>query len=230
MPLPKPIQAAREEGLAFLPPLQAAISTLKVVDEDSYLVADAMLGKIQHARKRWAARIGKIIDPMWEALKSGRELKNEVDKPLEQLELSVKSAMKTFKLNEQRQIQAALDEEARLRDLAAQKERLETVAKTQPMKERLRQARESLEEQAEEQVAKQTPVLAMSSSPRTVRKWRITNRTAFLLGVINGIIPPQMVEVNTVEVNRLHRQSLLQDQVEAWPGVEGYDDVVIAGR
>lgn len=250
MPIPKPILAAKEEGLALLPPLQAAIATLAVVDEDSYLVADAMLGKIQQARKRWSARIGKIIDPLWEALKSGRELKNEVDKPLEALELGVKDAMRTFKLAEQKRIQAALDEEARLRDLAEQKERLEAAAKTQPMKDRLRQAREDLEAKAEEAVEKQSPVLAISSSTRTVRKWRFRDDGSTgeeVSGLPNGFREFVIAAAEQIQQpagryrnlpplyefllpNSPHFRKYELNQIETWPGVEGYDDVIISGR
>lgn len=230
MPLPQSVQVAKEEGLALLPPLQSAVVTLRVTDEDSYLVADAMLGKIQQARKRWSARIGKIIDPLWEALKSGRELKNEIDKPLETLETQVKHSMRTFKLEEARRIQAAKDETDRLLAEAAQKERLESAAKTQPMKERLKARRLELEAQAETVAEQQAPVLAQSSSSRTVKKWRVIDAKVFALAFAHGKVPGDVLSVDQVAVNRYFKREGGAEAVAEWPGVEVYDDVIIAGR
>lgn len=230
MALSPSIQKARDEGLALIDPLQTAVAEMTITTEDEYLVADAMLGRIQAARKRWSARIGKIIDPLWEALKSGRELKNEVDKPLETLEGQVKASMRTFKLAEARRIQAAADEEARLRDEAAEKERAEDAAKTAPMKARLAQAREKLEAKAEEKAEEQAPVIASASTTRMTTKWRVLDQTAFIRGVLDQKIPGMALAINQVGVNQIFKAKGGHDIVRAWPGVEVYDDIDIVGR
>lgn len=230
MALPPSIQKARDEGLSLIDPLQAAVAELAITTEDEYLVADAMLGRIQAARKRWSARIGKIIDPLWEALKSGRELKNEVDKPLEVLEGKVKGAMKAFKLEEAKRIQAAAEEEERLREEAAAKERAEEAAKTQPMKARLALARQKLEDKAEAAAEAQTPVIAAASTTRMTKKWRIIDQDAFLMGVALKKIPAMALTVNTVGVNQIFKQPGGHAIVAKFPGVEVYDDIDVVGR
>lgn len=230
MALSPSIQKARTEGLALIDPLQTAVTDMTITNEDQYLVADAMLGRIQAARKRWTARIGLIIDPLWEALKSGRELKNEVDKPLEVLEGQVKQAMKTFKLEEQRQIQAAKDEEDRLRNEAARKEQAATVAKTAPMKARLEQARQQLEDKADDASAKQIPVAANASSTRATKKWRVTSGKKLILAIAAGVVPEMAVSINTVGINQLFRAKGGPDALAEWPGIEVYDDIDIVGR
>lgn len=228
MALSPSIQKAKDDGLALIDPLRAEVEGMVIATEDQYLVADAMLGKIQAARKRWTARIGKIIDPLWEALKSGRELKNEVDKPLEALEGHVKQAMRTFKLAEQRRIQAAADEEARLRDEAAAKEHAEEAAKTAPMKARLAAKRMELETQADAASEAQTPVIANASSTRKVKKWRVIDQSAFIIGVVERKIPAMALSIDTVSMNRLFRAD--PEAVAAYPGCEVYDDIDIVGR
>lgn len=230
MALSPSIQKARDEGLSLIDPLRAAVAEMHITTEDEYLVADAMLGRIQAARKRWSARIGLIIDPLWEALKSGRELKNEVDKPLEEFEGKVKVAMKSFKLEEQRQIQAAKDEEDRLRQEAEQKEQAAAAAKTVPMKERLNEARRKMEDKADDASAKQIPVAANASATRMSKKWRVTDADAFIKGVSLGVIPQMALSVNTVGVNGIFKAKGGHEVVAAWPGVEVYDDIDIVGR
>ncbi len=230
MALSPSIQKAKTEGLALIDPLREAVTAMVITTEDDYLVADAMLGRIQAARKRWTARIGLIIDPLWEALKSGRELKNEVDKPLETLEGQVKAAMKSFKLEEQRQIQAARDEEDRLRREADQKDIAVTQAKTAPMKARLELARQQLEDKADDASAKQIPVAANASATRASKKWRVVDQAAFIKGLASGKIPAMAITINTVGINQIFKQQGGHDIVAAYPGIEVFDDIDIVGR
>lgn len=241
MALSAPIQKARDEGLSLIDPLQSAVMELTFspldIDvmsneklEDNYLVLDAMLGRIQAARKRWSARIGKIIDPLWEALQSGRGLKNEVDKPLEVLEVQVKGVMKSLKIEERRRITAAAEEEDRLRNEAAEQEARELAAKTPQMKARLAAKRQELETKADTQSEAQIPVMAGASTTRTVKKWRVIDQAAFIKGLAAGKIPAMAITVNTVGINQIFKSVGGHDAVAAYPGVEVYDDIDIVGR
>lgn len=121
-------------------PTIARAKALAVEDAQSYAVADSFLSRLVDARKMAKARIGRILDPIKEALKEAQGLFKEIDSPLEQAEIVVRTRMRDFKLEEARQ--ARIEEEKReaaaeeLRRQAAAKALAEAKAKTAQMKEK----------------------------------------------------------------------------------------------
>lgn len=151
------------------------------------------------------------------------------------------------------------DEAARkLREDAAKKLIAETAAKTPQMKAKLAEARANLETQAqiiELPSRETTPIRGVSSTVRTVPKVRIKDVAAFLAGLASyapvagvykmGTPPLTLLTVHTMRTGEQVREGSALDKMEAemakifstqpgvvasWPGVELFDDVIIAGR
>lgn len=228
------VSKVREEGLALLPPLQSSVQGLAVVDAESYLVADTMLGKIQTARKSWTARMERIIRPIRSGLDELYAFNREVDKPLGQLEDAVKAKMKAFKTEELRQLRAAEEARAaeveRLRREAEAKAERESSARTAQMREKLAKARSVLEAQATEieQEERPEPVQGASSGVRVPKKMRVIDVKEFCAGVADGTIPVVCVTAHVAEINRQYRMQ--PATVSVWPGCEEYEDLQIVGR
>lgn len=159
-------------------------------------------------------------------------------------------------IREARQLQ---DEAARkLREDAEKKRVQEEAARTPQMKAKLAQARADLETQAqivEMPTQATTPVKAVSSTVRTVQKVRVHDVDAFLsalahynpvAGVYKMKLPPMsLITLHTQRTGEQVAEGSALDKIEAeiskifstqpgvvtsWPGVELYDDVIIAGR
>lgn len=227
---------AQREGLALLTPLQQEIEGLSIQTADDYLIADGYLGRVCEARKRWASKLAPILDPLAasmrlakQAMEGAKGLLNEVDKPLEQLELRLRAGMKTFKVEEQRQLQEARQEQERLQREIELKAQQEAAARTAPQRARIAQQRETLEQLAVS-VEEETPlaVTGEQSKTRGKRAWRIKDLPAFLRSVASGELESDCVLVNTVVMNRYFKEH--GEDMAAWPGVELFDDVIIVKR
>lgn len=225
--------AIKQAGTALLLPLQGTVQTLLVRTEDEYQGADQVLGRIRQARKTWADKMEPIIRPIRQGLDNLYALNREVDKPLELMEGKVKGAMQEFKrlelaaIREQQRLREA--ETARLQAEAEAKIRAAETARTPQMQGKLQAQAARASEQAEmvAQMAAPAPVRAVSSSTRTVTRYRV-NMAQLIKGIVDGYVPPQAVELST----RYLDQQLKDDPegLKAWPGVDVYEDVQIVGR
>src|SRR5690348_7955651 len=176
-------------------PIIARAKALAVADAQSYAVADSFLSRLVDARKMAKARIGRILDPIKEALKEAQGLFKEIDSPLEQAEIVVRTRMRDFKLEEARQ--ARLEEEKReaaaeeLRRQAAAKALAEAKAKTAQMKEKLAAQRAELESKADVAAAAPMPVMvkAAGSTTRTVKVPQVRDLKALLGGLYADKVP-----------------------------------------
>lgn len=222
----------------LIPTLKTEVNDLVVEDDASYQYADELLERIRQPRKLWKGIWTRIQEKTIKPIRAGLDelyaLDRDVDRPLEALETSVKAKMRDFKLEEQRQLQAeqaARDrEQQRLLNEARKKEEAEQNARTAAMREKLRLQREALEAQAaevEEQAAPE-PVTAVHSAPRTKRAWRLKSIEDFCVGVAEGSIPAECIALVTPIINRYYKDN--PEAVESWPGLEGFDDIQIAGR
>jgi hypothetical protein len=245
----------RAQGLQLLTPLTQGVNTLRVITATDYLDADEWLGRVRNARAKWKAMLDPISAPIarmkadLKLAETGvKRLNAEVDEPLATLELRVKDAMRQFKLEEQRQLQAAREQEEREeRERQRQLEevrRKEEAAKTAPMRAKLADARAKLEaeqEAAATEVVDLNPIVkGASSSVRTSRKPRITDLGAFISAIADyapqaGIYrmgqPP--LSMLTPEMFQSALTAMWRAQpgvVESWPGVEVIEDITIAGR
>lgn len=227
----------KEAGLALLPPIQKALSSLGAIEnEEDYLAADAKLGMIRNARLVWQAKISPILTPLKEAkrqldlsMKGVKELNEEIDGRLQLCETEVKNKMRDFKLLEAQKKRDAEAEAERLRQeairLAEEAESKRGIARNKL----LAKAEEATSAALEVQLYGITPdVKGSASSVREARKWRVKDMKAVLRGVLSGEIPPDVIVTDDTAIRRYWRED--SAVVEAWPGFEGYDEITIARR
>lgn len=226
----------KREGLARLTPLEADVLQLKLRTDDDYDKADTLLSDIRRARRDWAGKIDPILDPLSLATRNLQALNREVDRPLETLEATVKGKMKAFKQEESRRLQEAEHErqeaqrqtQRRLDEAAA----ILDAAKTKPFKARMEAKVQAIETELAviEEAPRVQQVKAVSSTARTVKRWRIADLAAILQGVLDGSIPDDIMVVASTAVERNFKGEAGKALVASWPGFEVYDDVIIAGR
>ena len=215
-------------------PIIARAKALAVEDAQSYAVADSFLSRLVDARKMAKARIGRILDPIKEALKEAQGLFKEIDSPLEQAEIVVRTRMRDFKLEEARQ--ARLEEEKReaaaeeLRRQAAAKALAESKAKTAQMKEKLAAQRAELESKADVAAAAPMPVMvkAAGSTTRTVKVPQVRDLKALLGGLYADKVPSEIIEINLTTIRRFYKEQ--PAWVATLPGIEMVDDIQIVKR
>lgn len=235
MATPNPQLKARTEGLSLLQPLQPLVSALTVDDDESYLEADGLLGRIRSARGLWKVKMDPILTPakvtVYEAKKTldaAKALFNEVDNPMLELESVVKATMRDFKLREaahQRLLEEqAAAEQRRFAAMAEEKRLKEEQATTAQMRARLATQRADLLAMAGavKEEAKAAPqVKGTSSAARRVQKWRVVDKAA----VVKKLIELEMWGHLTLDLS-----TLTIPQIQQLPGIEVYTDITIAGR
>jgi hypothetical protein len=215
-------------------PLAQAVQELTVTNDEEYQAADALLGSVRGARRQWASMFKPVHEPLKLAKANADKLNRDIDGPMETMETAIKRVMADYSLEKERRIaeqKRLADEEAeRLRKKLEEATNKELAAKTAPMRERLRVARETLETQVVEQAEEteetlERPVEAEHSRTRKVRKWRLVDLEAYAKVTRNYVI------LDTAAVTRDLRSGLITlDDIAGWPGFEVYEDVVIASR
>lgn len=204
--------------------------------------------------------IDKAITELKNSLVGIKALDAEVDGPLEMLQEKVRRAMTSYKIEEARQIQAAKEEQEvearRLRAEADRKAAQAASAKTPQMKAKLEQARADLEVHANTvQANTPTPVQGASSSTRSVQKVRIIDPVAFVAalkaytpraGIYELGHPPLTIlthktlrtgemreEDSPLDAMRSEVSKIFSSQpgvVATWPGIQIFDDIIIASH
>lgn len=240
---PKVILADKKEGLAQIEPLQLAMAKIQTITTPAqYQAADAVLGKVITARKWWKAKMygDKTAPGPIPAIKSGLDmlyaLNREVDNPLDAMETGLKARMKAFKQLELDQQRAADAEKAeREQEAIEELERAaaaEAKAKTPTQKAAAAEAVEEAEAAyIETQTTQFVPVQGSSSSTRIPKKPIIKTTAdlmAFCLGIAEGDIPSELIEVKQGMLNKLYKDD--PETVAAFPGVTIIDDIQIVGR
>jgi chromosome condensin MukBEF ATPase and DNA-binding subunit MukB len=217
------------KGSALLTPLETEVAKLVVSTAKEYAEADVLLGDIRHARAKWKASIEPILQPLREAKTAADALNRKVDRPLEQLEQSVKEVMGEFKQKELRQLQKVQAEADTLRRQAEELAARESATRSRQTREKLALEQEKLETKIEKKLEQAPPVVKSSHSvAKTVKRWRITDTSKVLTGVLRGIIPPEVLAIDPGVVLCYFRED--PTSVATWPGFELYDDIQIAGR
>jgi hypothetical protein len=226
-----------DDVVAVLPTLQQAVSTLVITNEQDYLEADALLGRIDQRRKAWGGVWDRIqastIKPLRSALDGLYELNRDIDQPLERLRDSVREAMRRYKVQELHRIEAAKREQereaARLQMEAEEAARKAEAARTNALRARFEAQAEEKQERAMAVAAQAAPlpIVGASSTSRTAPKLQIKDLGMFLRHAADS---PEMQAFITINVTGLNRQWKIDPDVELWPGVEKVDDVTIVGR
>lgn len=233
--LPPQQMARKRQWLAILSPYQASANALTIENEDDYRAADFALCAVQRMSSGWELEMEELLEPA-RKLKQGLDtLKRSVAQPLDMVTMTIKDKMRDYKLVEQRQVREAQiaheRERARLEEEKAKKEQALQNASTQKMRERIAAARQELEVKADNlayQGSGVAPIQADNSSTRTLKKVRVNNYDAFVEGVLQGLIPVVCLSIVQAELNLQFKAR--PEVVEGWPGVEVYEDVIIATR
>lgn len=236
-----------ERGSSLLAPLQPSVEALEVLTAEDYEEADRLLSRVQVARKSWAAEMyGPESDPKKQtgpipSIRRGLDqlyaLNRKIDQPLEALETSIKGKMKSFKLEEQRQLQAAerakqdeIDRKQREADALTAKA---LSAATPQLAGRFANQASRLDDQIEEVKATPlaAPVQGFSSQVRTKKKWRVAKMSDFLTACLDGTLGLEWATISP-EGKATLDQVLKDDpdSLAAYPGIEVYDDINIVGR
>lgn len=240
---PKVILADKKEGLAQIEPLQLALAKIKTITTPAqYQAADEVLGKVITARKWWKLKMygDKTSPGPIPSIKSGLDmlyaLNREVDSPLDAMETGLKARMRAFKQLELDQLRVAeaerLAAEAEAEEALLEASRREELARTPAAKAKAAEAMEEAEvAYVETQTSRAVPVQASNSSTRIPKKPVIQTTAdlmAFCLGIAEGDIPSELVEVKQGMLNKLYKDD--PETVAAFPGVTIIDDIQIVGR
>lgn len=215
--LPPAAQKLKPQGLKMIPPLSQEVDALDIQSEQDYADADNLLGMIQAARTGWDNKLQPIIRPISDGLQALYALSREIDRPLGSLEKIVKAKMQGWQLAKVQQRRLAEAETERLRVQAE-------AARTAPMKAKV----EKKLELAVAAVAEAAPTKGEHSGVRMVKKYRIIDSAALLAGIVDGDVPSDVVEFDTVRLNHYfkHEPGLMK----TWKGVEFYEEPDIYGR
>lgn len=274
LPLPTPPSPAlvrtRVEGIKLINPLKTEVAAIHIKDAHSYLQADFALAKVNAAIASWEQKFNPVLAPVQETLVKAKlavdavkVLDDEIRGPLVELQKSLKSAMKDYKVLEAQQIRErkalAEREAAERRSRALAVTTAAALAKTPGARAKLEERQAELEQEAaqivEQAVIESAPVKGAASTDRTVTKLRIKDPMAFLAavkdyepkaGLYNMGHPPltlltrkmnrigmlaekdSAMETVLTELGKIY--SVQPGVVLSWPGVEEYDDVIIANR
>lgn len=225
---------ARTEGNSLISPLKNKVETLVIDSEEAYQEMDVLLSQIMNTRRVWLAKIDPIIAPIRAGLDLLYGLKNDIKDPLDDYEKLAKKKMKDYKLEEARQLRLAEDNRlAKIeagRKAAEEKQRKADAARSKPLKQKLEAEAAVLTTNAEilDMGGAAQPVVGTHSTVRAKKVAQVSNLSKLLQGVIDGIIPDDVITINQVELNTAYR--IDPEVVASWPGVTIIDDINISGR
>lgn len=228
----------RDECDTLIRSITISALTIRVTDQASYTEADSALAKIREAKRLIEPKLEAKIVPVRAYLDKWYELRRSLtgdSSDLDTAERTLKSSMGAYQLAERKRAQ----ELQRLRDeetARLSREAEAALAKSSdPESDPIARARAKLQAkkavtQAEEvKVATTvTPTRAPSSTFVPREDWEITDLKAFLKGVVDGIVPIEMVEVHRVKMNAMWKVS--KEKVKGWPGVGKVDGGGVRGR
>lgn len=185
---------------------EVVISDLKFPNKGLYAKADEYYNEIHSAWSKGEQQRLEFTKPLNAVLKKINEVfKSKLD-PLEMLKRRLKGRMDAYATDEliwrRKEEQRIQDEKRKAEELARAK------AEKQIKKGNLQGAAETIEK-AMSITAKEI-IGATDKGQSTVRtSWKATivDFNLFLKGIIDGSIPPNLVEVNMVELNKLGQSS-----------------------
>lgn len=208
--------------------VQQKLGLVKIVDQPSYDYAASLLMDIKGFRKRWSAYWEPLREGAYDSYKAILNKIKERDDPMAAAEGAVKRSLLQWddqqrRLQEQRQREAQekaeADEAARRAQLAFEME-------------------ESGAEEAEIEQVVSAPIVAVAPPVESYQKasgvsrrenWkaRVVDMKKLCKAIAAGKVPVDYVEANFTALNARARADKSTMNV---PGVEAYDDPIIAGR
>jgi hypothetical protein len=207
---------------------------VKIVDQNTYTDASILLlDVIMPLRRKWNNFWYGVDDgpvPLaYKAYKSVLGKFNEADKPLEDAEMRVKSAIGIWE-EEQKRKQQELQREAERAARKAEEEARQNAAAV---------AEDSGASEEEVAAIVEAPILAVAQpvaptyqkaagiSNRENYKARVTDIKKLCAAVAKGLVPVSYVEPNMTALNARAKADKLTMNV---PGVVAYNDPIVAGR
>lgn len=226
--------AIKRQGLPLLSIKSKVMAVRAPKTAEEFDQADAMLGVVSTTLKKWDALIEPVLGPLKRAekeLKSAmtgaKALNKEITDPLHEMEDMLRAGMKAFKVEEQRQIEAGARQRRELEHQLERQQEAALTAPRTPQRQRAEQAVASIEERIDA-LPEIPETSGLFSTVRTRRMWRIADPDAFYAGIVNGDIPKEAAPVSTVYMNQMFRDH--GEGINAFPGVETFDDPIIAKR
>jgi hypothetical protein len=235
------LNQARKQGLSIASGILARATGMVVASKEEYDAADVVLARLRDKRVHI---MSKLIDPLKKPINEAHDrvmaLEHELVDPLTAAEKILKNKMGLWAQRERRIAQERADAERQERERleAEQREKQREADRAQAAgklsrAQILRHEATELADQAEEMAAA-PPVQAQTQAARstavTIKKWRVSDLHAVLQGILNGVTPEGIVQVNAVVVNQYMRGDPSGEVVGGWPGMEVYDDVQIRGK
>jgi hypothetical protein len=218
-------QELRSEALTVQQRAQAIV----IRDQATYNQAAEMLRAVKSFRSRWTSYWEPLRENAYTAYKGIMGKINEGDHPLEQAERSLKRALLDWD-DEQRRIQERLQAEAQ------RKAEEEEAARRAQLAFEMEDAGAE-EAQIEEVVSAPVVVVAEAVAPtyqkasgvsrRSNWKARVTDLKKLAKAVAAGKVPVEYILPNQQALDNRAKADQTTMNV---PGVESYDDPVIAGR
>lgn len=233
----------KRDGLALITPLQQEVDVLEAINSPGELaVADELFGRIQKARKTWKLKMyGTPAKPgPIPAIRSGLdqlyELNREVDRPLEKMEETVEKAMKAYHLGllrakqEEEASKQRREQEAQrvLEELERKKAALRTPAAKAKAEAEILEVAAELEEIQQEEATEQPEVDNSTARPKKVPT--VLSVSDVCQGVVDGVIPEDLVAVNLVKLRAYLKEDPLVADIWKPYGIVLVDDVTIVGR
>lgn len=233
----------KRDGLALITPLQQEVELLESIDTPGELaVADELFGRIQKARKTWKLKMyGTPAKPgPIPAIRSGLDqlyaLNREVDGPLEKLETSVETIMKSYHLRllrEKQEEEAAKrrrEEEAQrvLEELERKKAALKTPQAKAKLEEQILEVAAEIDEIQQEEATEQPEMANSTGRPKKVPT--VLSISDVCQGILDGAVPEDLVTVNMVKLRAYLKEDPLLANIWKAYGIELVDDVTIVGR
>lgn len=247
-PTPKPalglnIEREHQKGLALVNPLLEKLHELKVVDEESYLVADELLGRIRQGLKQWGVVWEtiqeRVIKPQREALEGVYSINREIAGPLEKGEKALKASMGAYKTAEADRIareNIERDREAqRLQDEIDRATALQQQTKSPVARGVLTRninRLNTMQQGVMETVP--TPVVGAASSSRVVTYPELENLQAFAVALSVGSLKAHPIRALVIEaINAVLKGEGTKDvkaEMAQWPGCKMGRTTQIVGR
>jgi hypothetical protein len=238
------VAVTRPDEAALITGAESALSIAQSIEIDSpemYRLAGDELASIKGKAKQLDEQRKSITKPLDDAKKAVMDL---FRRPLEVL-TSAEGILKRSMLAYDQEQRRKQEEEQRKARIAAEAERQRQQAEADKKAEEARQAAEAgdvkkaaeLQQQAEETAAVAemitAPVIQLEKpkasgvAVRKTYKARVTDLKALLQGVIDGVVPDAVIEINESVLNSQARS--LKESMK-YPGVEVYTEEGISAR
>lgn len=208
----------------------AVAQSYQITSPELYEAAATDLQEIKGKLKSLEEKRTAITKPLNQALKAVNDLFRRPKEKLEQAELLIKQAMSAYDQEQERkrrEVQARLEEEAR-----KERARLEAEARKAEEKGQIEKA-EALRESAASIVA---PIVSSATeapkvtgiATRGLWKARVTDKAALVRHIVAE--RPDLISLIEIDASALNALARAQKNALSLPGVEVYEDKIIAAR